>query len=99
MKIVCDATNNTPETIANGELHARFVPETPLDIAALVAARVRELAADPDVIAVEADPEDATKIIVTRRMAPQLEALAMPATVRFELPLPVADPGDDGFQG
>ena len=53
---------------------------TPLDAAALVAAKVRELMADLDVISVEADPEDATKIIVTRRLLlpPQLEHVELP---------------------
>ncbi len=97
MKIVCDATNNTADTIAKGELHVSFEPETPLDIAALVDARVRELVSDPDVIAVEVDPDDATKIIVTRRMPPQLDRLTVPATGRG---LPAGgEPGEDGFQG
>lgn len=94
MKIVCDGTNNTAETLARGELHVSFLPETPLDIAALVAAKVRELASDPDVIAVAADPEDQTRIIVTRRMPPQLERLDVPASLRVEFPVPVAEPED-----
>lgn len=83
MKIVCDTTNNTPDTLAKGELHVSFVPETPLDIAALVDAKVRELVADPDVVAVEADPEDATKIIVTRRVPTQLERVEWPPDVKW----------------
>ena len=83
MKIVCDPTNNTAETLARGELHVSFQAETPLDIAALVEARVRELASDPDVIAVSADPEDATRIIVTRRVPPQLDRLNVPPSMRI----------------
>lgn len=94
MKIVCDATNNTDETLARGELHVSFQAATPLDIAALVEARVRELVADPDVITAAADPEDPTKIVVTRRMPPQIERLVAPASLRVELLAPVAEPED-----
>lgn len=66
MKIVCDKTNNTPETLARGEVNFRLEPETASDIGKLIAARLREMLSDPTIVSVERDPDDATKIIVTR---------------------------------
>jgi hypothetical protein len=36
VKVICDETNNTSETIARGELHVNFMPETVADILTLM---------------------------------------------------------------
>ena len=57
MRVICDDTNNPADQIALGYLRADVIPESLRDLAALVAAKVRELADDPTVIDVRPDPE------------------------------------------
>lgn len=85
MRVICDETNNPPEAIAKGFLQVDLVPESTRDLAALLEAKRRDLLADPSVIDVRLDPEDPTKLIVTRVMEPQLDAVVIPEDARRDL--------------
>lgn len=74
----CDGSNNPPERLALGKLNVDLVPESLRDLDAFIQAKLRELADDPAVIDVRLDPEDPTKILVTRLMEPMLARLDVP---------------------